>query len=145
MRGAPRTVLSDSTRDFESGALSGRSGTQAWRFGGKQTLGAMASTRTMALQLRSVLAGADGPARQTERDPTDDRAAREHGYSRLDKALELALELGSSDAAAVRHLLSRDQLDRTIPPRLELTSLIAYERPLPEVNNYDQLLGSEVR
>ena len=70
---------------------------------------------------------------------------RQHGYPRLDEALQSALELGCSDVAAVRHLLTRDQLDRAIPPRLELTSLMAYERPLPEVDNYDRLLDREVR
>jgi len=70
---------------------------------------------------------------------------RQYGYSRLDEVLQLALERGCSDGAAVRYLLTRDQLDRTVPPRLEQTALIGYDRPLPDVDNYDHLLGPEVR
>jgi hypothetical protein len=32
-----------------------------------------------------------------------------------------------------------------VAPRLELAALMAYERPLPSVDNYDHLLGQEVR
>jgi hypothetical protein len=70
---------------------------------------------------------------------------RQHGYPRLDEVLRLALDLGCTDVAAVRHLLIRDQLDRVVPPPLELAELIAYERPLPAVEEYDRLLGLEVR
>src|SRR5437899_3339689 len=70
---------------------------------------------------------------------------RQYGYSRLDEVLQLALERGCSDGAAVRYLLTRDQLDRTVPPRLEQTALIGYDQPLPDVDNYDHLLGPEVR
>src|SRR5688572_4358253 len=69
---------------------------------------------------------------------------RQHGYAKLDEALNQALELGCSDTAAVHHLMSRDQLDRAVAPRLEVLSLMAYERPLPSVANYDHLLGQEV-
>jgi hypothetical protein len=59
--------------------------------------------------------------------------------------LKQALALGCSDTAAVEHLMIRDQLDRAVVPRLELATLMAYERPLPSVDNYDHLLGQEVR
>jgi hypothetical protein len=70
---------------------------------------------------------------------------RQHGYTKLDEALKQALQLGCSDTAAVQHLMTRDQLDRAAVPRLELVALMAYERPLPSLNNYDHLLGQEVR
>ena len=70
---------------------------------------------------------------------------RQHGYGKLDDALTQALELGCSDTAAVQHLMTRDQLDRAVVPRLELVALMAYERPLPSIKNYDHLLGLEVR
>ena len=70
---------------------------------------------------------------------------RQHGYGKLDDALKQALELGCSDTAAVQHLMTRAQLDRAVVPRLELVALMAYERPLPSIENYDHLLGREVR
>jgi hypothetical protein len=70
---------------------------------------------------------------------------RQHGYAKLDKALTQALELGCSDTAAVQHLMTREQLDRAVVPRLELQALMEYERPLPSIENYDHLLGQEVR
>jgi hypothetical protein len=73
------------------------------------------------------------------------RLGRQHGYAKLDEALKQALELGCSDTAAVHHLMTYDSLDRTVAPRLELAALMAYERPLPSVDNYDHLLGQEVR
>jgi transposase len=73
------------------------------------------------------------------------RLGRQHGYTKLDEALKQALELGCSDTAAVQHLMTRDQLDRAVAPRLELVALMAYERPLPSLADYDHLLGQEVR
>jgi hypothetical protein len=73
------------------------------------------------------------------------RLGRQHGYGKLDEALKQALELGCSDTAAVQHLMTREQLDRAAAPRLELVPLMAYERPLPSLENYDHLLSQEVR
>jgi transposase len=73
------------------------------------------------------------------------RLGRQHGYAKLDEALKQVLELGCSDTAAVQHLMTRDQLGRVVAPRLELVALMAYERPLPSVENYDHLLGQEAR
>ena len=51
------------------------------------------------------------------------------------------LELGCTDAAAVRHLLAAETLvhERTAP-LVNLGTLSRYERPLPEVHAYDHLL-----
>lgn len=66
---------------------------------------------------------------------------REHGFGQLRVAIEAALELGCSDAAAVRHLLAAETLMHERPaPLVELGVLSQYERPLPEVHAYDRLL-----
>lgn len=77
---------------------------------------------------------------------------RQHGYQRLEQAVARALDLGCTDAAAVRHLMvtlssPRGQRPEKLPPQ-DLGALGSYERPQPEVNQYDQLLinfaGTEV-
>lgn len=65
---------------------------------------------------------------------------QQHGPARLRQAIEEALRLGCSDVAAVRYLLTADQLQKKPPERVELGALICYERPLPTVEAYDQLL-----
>lgn len=64
-----------------------------------------------------------------------------HGRGKLEQAVEKALALGSCDVAAVRHLLTADTLQRSPCEAIELGSLERYERPLPVMNNYDQLLA----
>jgi hypothetical protein len=65
-----------------------------------------------------------------------------HGYGRLRSAIEAALRLGCTDASAVRHLMAADGLAHQRPVSLlEIgTALTRYERPLPHVNAYDELL-----
>ena len=55
------------------------------------------------------------------------------------KAVEKALELGCSDTAAVRYLLTADELEKNKPDAVELGALV-YERPQPSLAAYDQLL-----
>jgi hypothetical protein len=69
---------------------------------------------------------------------------RRLGYDRLQQAVELALEAGSSDAAAVRYLLNAADLEREQPETLDVGVLSRYERPLPVLVNYDELLSQEV-
>lgn len=76
---------------------------------------------------------------------------RERGYGRLERAVVAALQMGSSDSAAVRYLMMADSDELAAkggaPTRLEasdLGALIQYERPLPSVQEYDRLLGWEV-
>lgn len=69
---------------------------------------------------------------------------KEHGHGRLREAFSLALATGCGDVAAIRYLL---RAGSAMPPRLEsseLGELVRYERPLPGVQNYDQLLSGEV-
>src|SRR5438105_12456991 len=66
---------------------------------------------------------------------------REQGFARLRAAIEAALELGCTDAAAVRHLLAAETLVHERPaPLVDLGVLSQYERPLPQVTAYDHLL-----
>lgn len=69
---------------------------------------------------------------------------RRLGYDRLQQAVELALEAGSSDAAAVRYLIKAAELEREQPERLDVGVLSRYERPWPVLVNYDELLSQEV-
>src|ERR1700730_81472 len=66
---------------------------------------------------------------------------QQHGPARLRQAIEEALRLGCSDAAAVRYLLTADELEKKIPESVEVGSLISYERALPTMEAYDQLVG----
>jgi hypothetical protein len=63
------------------------------------------------------------------------------GWERLQQAVEKALALSCTDAAAVRHLLTATELGRPRSELLELNGLERYERPLPQMNEYDQLLS----
>lgn len=65
---------------------------------------------------------------------------RSHGQEKLRAAVEEALSLGCGDSAAVRYLLTANQLERPRAAALVLGELMAYERPLPTVDDYDRLL-----
>jgi len=65
---------------------------------------------------------------------------RRHGWRELQAAVEQALALGCADAAAVGHLLAAPALGKRPAPAIELGALADYERPLPSVTDYDQLL-----
>ena len=66
---------------------------------------------------------------------------REFGYAKLEASVGQALELGSTDIAAIRHLLMSDQLQHAAAGSVEIGTLSAYERPLPTMAQYDQLLS----
>lgn len=63
-----------------------------------------------------------------------------HGRRQLQQAVESCLEMGCSDIAAVQHLLAAEQLQRSTCEVLEIRGLERYERSLPVMNHYDQLL-----
>ncbi len=66
---------------------------------------------------------------------------RSCGQERLRRAVEDALALGCGDSAAVGCLLRAETPPRPSPIHLPLGELAAFERPLPEIDNYDQLLA----
>jgi hypothetical protein len=69
---------------------------------------------------------------------------RAHGHQRVRAAVEEALSLGCSDAAAIRHLVEAADLVRARNTIVELGALSRYERPQPSLADYDGLLGQEV-
>jgi transposase len=72
------------------------------------------------------------------------RMGREFGYGKLEACVGQALELGLTDIAAIRHLLMSDQLQHAAAQPMEIGTLSAYERPLPTMSQYDQLLSNSV-
>lgn len=72
---------------------------------------------------------------------------REHGYRLLAQAVEQALDLGCFDVGAVR-LLVRPGPDPKACEPVDIGSLSRYDRPQPQIQDYDRLLrawpGGEV-
>lgn len=69
---------------------------------------------------------------------------KRHGWDKLREAIEKARACGCCDQAAVRYLLTSPQLERLAQPPLRMAELERFERPLPTLTNYDQLLATEV-
>jgi hypothetical protein len=67
---------------------------------------------------------------------------KQHGWTRLLQAVDQALALGCTDAAAVRHLLIASELTHAPVPVLDLGGLERYQRPLPVMKEYDLLLSA---
>lgn len=72
------------------------------------------------------------------------RLGREFGAAKLEASVEQALALGCTDVAAIHHLLMADQLGHRAAATIEIGVLAAYERPLPTLAEYNQLLDSEM-
>jgi hypothetical protein len=70
------------------------------------------------------------------------KLTKEFGRDRLRQAIETALETGCTDTAAVQHLLHANDLNRPVCEAMDIGSLERYQRPLPVMNEYDQLLGA---
>jgi len=64
----------------------------------------------------------------------------QHGWKKLKQAVQQALDIGCTDAAAVRHLLVFGELAHAPVERLVVGGLERYERPLPVMSDYDLLL-----
>jgi transposase len=69
------------------------------------------------------------------------RMGCEFGHAKLEASVVEALELGCTDVAAIRHLLMTDQLQHAVQQTVEIGVLAAYERPLPTMIEYNQLLS----
>jgi transposase len=69
------------------------------------------------------------------------QVGRVHGQARLLAAIDAALVLGCTDAAAVRHLVTAQHLEHARPEAMAVGALAQFERPLPTVGEYDRLLG----
>ena len=68
------------------------------------------------------------------------KLGKKHGYRDLQTAVEAAEELGCSDIGAVVYLLSAEKLKRQRPEAVDIGDLTRYERPMPELGEYDLLL-----
>ena len=63
-----------------------------------------------------------------------------YGPIKLQEAIESALTGGCSDAAAVHHLLNTEELRHRTCEAINVGALERYARPLPGMQEYDQLL-----
>ena len=66
----------------------------------------------------------------------------QRGWKQLEEAVSQAVALNCWDVAAVEYMLAAPEPRRASEP-MELGWLERYERPLPVMNEYDQLLGGE--
>jgi len=69
------------------------------------------------------------------------KLSHKHGQHRLQEAIESALANHCYDAAAVQHLLSAEELRHKSCEPMDVGGLEHYVRPLPTMQEYDQLLG----
>jgi transposase len=70
------------------------------------------------------------------------KLASQFGRERLRTAVETALETGCTDPAAVEHLLRAEGLNRPPCDPVDVGLLEHYQRPLPVMTEYDQLLAT---
>lgn len=68
------------------------------------------------------------------------KLGRQFGREHVQAAIEIALETGCTDVAAVEHLVQAHSLHRPACEAVEIGSLERYQRPLPVMTQYDQLL-----
>jgi transposase len=65
---------------------------------------------------------------------------KQHGQIRLRAAIETAAATGCTDTAAVEHLLQAETLRHVVCEPMDIGALEKYRRPVPVMNEYDQLL-----
>jgi transposase len=65
---------------------------------------------------------------------------RRSGYARLREAVEEAIAYGCTDPSAVRYLMHAAALSRPVRETVDIGELARYERPLPTLTAYDELL-----
>jgi len=67
---------------------------------------------------------------------------KQYGRERLRAAIEKAVSAGCTDSAAVEHLLHAETLRHVACEAIDIGSLAIYQRPLPVMQEYDELLLS---
>ena len=67
---------------------------------------------------------------------------QEFGHDRLRAAVAATVSLGACDVAAVRYLLTEASLHKAQPDPVDVGDLARYDRPLPDLADYDTLLLS---
>jgi hypothetical protein len=116
------------------GALAGSSPLAQWRTSGRWP----ASFDHLWQSLEERHGRSDGTRQMIELLTLGKR----HGWDRLKQAVEESLVLGCTDAAAVRHLLLARELVRQPVELCEMNGLERYDRPLPQMHDYDRLLAA---
>lgn len=66
----------------------------------------------------------------------------QHGQQKFEQAIESAVASQCYDAAAVRYLLHADELRHSCCEAVDVGALERYARPLPVLDEYDQLLST---
>jgi len=66
---------------------------------------------------------------------------QEFGHERLRTAIAATVALGACDVAAVRYLLTEASLCKAKPEPIDVGALARYDRPLPDLADYDTLLS----
>ena len=67
---------------------------------------------------------------------------QEFGHDRLRAAVAAAVSPGACDVAAARYLLTEAGLHKAKPEAIDVGALARYDRPLPDLVDYDTLLAS---
>jgi transposase len=67
---------------------------------------------------------------------------QEFGHDRLQAAVAATLSHGACDVAAVRYLLTEASLHKAQPAPIDVGTLARYDRPLPNLADYDTLLSA---
>ena len=67
---------------------------------------------------------------------------QEFGHDRLRTAVAAKVSLGACDVAAARYLLTEAGLHKAKPEAIDVGALARYDRPLPDLVDYDTLLAS---
>jgi hypothetical protein len=68
---------------------------------------------------------------------------REHVYDRLRQAVDQAVAMGGSDVGVIRYLLKLPELEKRVAGEaLDVGWLRRYERPQPNLHDYDRLLAN---
>jgi hypothetical protein len=67
---------------------------------------------------------------------------QEFAHDRLHAAVASALSHGACDVAAVRYLLTEAALRKAEPEPIDVGALARYDRPLPDLADYDTLLSA---
>jgi len=117
------------------GALAGSKPLAAWR--------ARGLWRESYDRLLEALIGRHGKQSGTRQMIQVISLVRQHGHERVRAAVEEALNLGCSDAAAIRHLAEAADLTHARSAIIELGGLQHSDRPLPALTDYDGLLSQE--
>ena len=118
--------------EHKPGALAGSKPLEQWRKTGRWP--------ASFDQLWQGLKERHGPHKGTKAMIELLQLGRQHGQERLRTAVEAALTAGCQDPAAIRHLLEAPSLTRAVPTMLDIDALLPYERPMPSMTAYDQLL-----